>query len=124
MTDTRHDPAGTLERLFHEPNRLAILSALCTTRNGLAFTELRDTCRLTDGNLNRHLKTLEEAGIVRVQKAFVNDKPRTTVSLTRGGLARFNQYLERLEAVLQDARRASRREGVSARAPLAAAARA
>lgn len=124
MTDTRHDPAGALERLFHEPNRLAILSALCTTRNGLAFTELRDTCRLTDGNLNRHLKTLEEAGIVRVQKAFVNDKPRTTVSLTRGGLARFNQYLERLEVVLQDARRASRRERVSARAPLAAAARA
>lgn len=124
MTDTRHDPAGALERLFHEPNRLAILSALCTTRNGLAFTELRDTCRLTDGNLNRHLKTLEEEEIVRVHKAFVNDKPRTTVSLTRGGLARFNHYLERLEVVLQDARRASRREGVSARAPLAAAARA
>jgi DNA-binding PadR family transcriptional regulator len=79
---------------------------------------------LTDGNLNRHLKTLEEEGIVRVQKAFVNDKPRTTVSLTRGGLARFNQYLEKLEVVLQDARRASRRERVSARAPLAAAARA
>ena len=124
MTDTRHDPAGALERLFHEPNRLAILSALCTTRNGLSFTELRDTCRLTDGNLNRHLKTLEEEEIVRVHKAFVNDKPRTTVSLTRGGLARFNQYLERLEVVLQDARRAARRERVSARAPLAAAARA
>ena len=59
-----------------------------------------------------------------MQKAFFHDKPRTTVALTRGGLARFNQYLERLEVVLQDARRAARRERVSARAPLAAAARA
>jgi DNA-binding transcriptional ArsR family regulator len=124
MTDTRHDPAGALERLFHEPNRLAILSALCTARNGLAFTELRDTCRLTDGNLNRHLKALEEAGIVRVHKAFVNDKPRTTVSLTRGGLTRFHQYLETLEGVLQEARRAARRADAPLRAPLAAAARA
>ncbi len=120
MTGTLNDPAGALERLFHEPKRLAILSALCTARDGLAFTELRDTCQLTDGNLNRHLKVLEEEAVVRVKKAFVNDKPRTTVSLTRGGLARFNQYLERLEAVLQEARRAARREGAPVRAPLAA----
>jgi DNA-binding transcriptional ArsR family regulator len=124
MTDARHDPAGALERLFHEPNRLAILSALCTARSGLAFTDLRDTCRLTDGNLNRHLKALEEAGIVRVHKAFVNDKPRTTVSLTRGGLARFHRYLEKLEGVLQEARRAARRAEEPVRAPLLATARA
>ncbi|MBM4162970.1 MAG: helix-turn-helix domain-containing protein [Lentisphaerae bacterium] len=124
MTDSLHDPAGALERLFHEPKRLAILSALCTARNGLAFTELRDTCRLTDGNLNRHLKTLEEAGIVRVQKAFVNDKPRTTIVLTRGGLTRFHQYLETLESVLQEARRAARRANAPARTTLAAPVRA
>ncbi|MFZ4395874.1 MAG: transcriptional regulator [Kiritimatiellia bacterium] len=124
MTDAMHDPAGALERLFHEPNRLAILSALCTARDGLAFTELRDTCHLTDGNLNRHLKALEEEGIVRVQKAFLNDKPRTTVSLTRGGLARFHQYLEKLEVVLQEARRAARRVDATARPSLAATARA
>ncbi len=121
MTEPALDPAGALERLFHEPNRLAILSALCTARDGVAFTELRDTCRLTDGNLNRHLKALEEEGIVRVQKAFVDDKPRTTIILTRGGLARFSQYLEKLAVVLQEARRAARREGAGLHAPLATA---
>ena len=58
MAKPAHDPANALERLFHEPNRLAILSALCTARNGISFTDLRDACRLTDGNLNRHLKAL------------------------------------------------------------------
>ncbi len=110
MTEPAHDSTGALERLFHEPSRLAILSALCAAHDGLAFTELRDICRLTDGNLNRHLKTLEEAGVVRIHKAFVDDKPRTTVALTRAGLARFSLYLETLAAVLQDARRAARRE--------------
>ena len=121
MTERIHDPAGALERLFHEPKRLAILSALCTAREGLPFTDLRDACRLTDGNLNRHLKALEEEGIVRIQKAFVDDKPRTTIVLTRGGLARFSQYLENLAAVLQEARRAARREGAAVHAPLATA---
>ena len=121
MAKPAHDPANALERLFHEPNRLAILSALCTARNGISFTDLRDACRLTDGNLNRHLKALEEEGIVRLQKAFVDDKPRTTILLTRGGLTRFNQYLENLAAILQEARRAARREGAAVHAPLATA---
>jgi DNA-binding transcriptional ArsR family regulator len=121
MAERTHDPAGALERLFHEPNRLAILSALCTARDGISFTELRDACGLTDGNLNRHLKALEEEGIVRLRKAFVDDKPRTTISLTRGGLARFGQYLENLAVVLQEARRAARREGAAVHAPFATA---
>ena len=109
MTAPAHDPAS-LERLFHEPSRLAILSTLCAARDGLTFTELRDACRLTDGNLSRHLKALEEEGVVRIRKAFVADKPRTTVALTRDGLARFSLYLDTLSAVLQDARRAARQE--------------
>jgi len=116
MTAPSHDPAA-LERLFHEPSRLAILSALCAARNGLSFTELRDACHLTDGNLNRHLKALEEDGVVRIRKAFVDDKPRTTVALTRDGLARFSLYLDTLSAVLQDARRAARQEQAAHRTP-------
>ena len=112
MTDTRPENSDALERLFHEPKRLAILSALCTAREGLPFTELRDTCHLTDGNLNRHLKALEEEGIIRVRKSFVNDKPRTTVFLTQDGLKRFSRYLEQLAVVLQEARCAAR--GVAA----------
>ena len=109
MTDLAHHPAS-LEKLFHEPSRLAILSALCTARKGLSFTELRDQCHLTDGNLSRHLKALEAERVVRIRKTFVGDKPRTTVELTHDGLGRFSLYLDTLAAVLQDARRAARHE--------------
>ena len=118
------DPNSALERLFHEPSRLAILSALCAAGDGIPFTELRDACHLTDGNLNRHLKVLEEAGVIRIRKAFVDEKPRTTVSLTREGLTRFSLYLDTLASVLQDARRAARRETTVQHAPLPAGARA
>jgi DNA-binding MarR family transcriptional regulator len=96
----------SLERVFHEPNRMAILSVLCTARGGMPFTELRDRCGLTDGNLSRHLKTLEEEGVVRCVKAFVKGKPRTTVVLTPSGLRRFQTYLDALAAVLKQAKAA------------------
>ena len=100
------NPHEALEKLFHEPNRLAILSALCAAPGGLTFGDLKTTCRLTDGNLSRHLAALEEAGVIRVKKEFVGVKPRTTVFLTDAGLDRFNDYLAALEDVLEQARRA------------------
>ena len=55
MDSMSKEPAtNALERIFHEPNRLAIMSTLCAADEGLAFTDLRDACGLTDGNLNRH----------------------------------------------------------------------
>jgi DNA-binding transcriptional ArsR family regulator len=96
---------ANLEKLFHEPNRLAILSALASADGeGLSFGELRVVCRLTDGNLNRHLAALEEEGIVRVTKTFVERKPRTTIMPTSKGLDRFASYLAALERVLGEAR--------------------
>jgi len=99
-------PPEILERIFHEPNRLAIMSALCAAEGGLAFGELKTLCNLTDGNLNRHLKALEETGSVRIEKTFVELKPRTTVFLSPAGLDRFRQYLDALEDVLKKARHA------------------
>ena len=106
MSKDEH-PHELLERLFHEPNRLAILSALAAAeRDGLTFTQLKQQCGLTDGNLNRHLAVLEEGRAIRVHKAFVDRKPRTTVQITASGLARFTDYLEALGQVLQSARAA------------------
>ncbi len=99
------DSGETLERIFHEPARLAIMSSLCAVeRQGRSFGELKEECRLTDGNLNRHLKVLEEAGAVRIEKNFVGLKPRTTVFLSSGGVERFRQYLDALEDLLNTAR--------------------
>lgn len=98
--------AGALERLFHEPNRMAILSALCAAGDPLSFTELKTLSGLTDGNLSRHLKALEEASVIRISKTFVGVKPRTTVTLTDKGLKRFDDYLSALSDVLKKARKA------------------
>ena len=93
-----------LKKVFHEPSRLAILSALCVATNGLSFGELKEACALTDGNLSRHLKALKECAVVRIEKAFINDKPRTTVFISQEGLAQFQEYLDALESVLEQAR--------------------
>lgn len=105
---TSHTPVDTdaLERIFHEPNRLAILAALCAQPAGLRFRDLRDTCRLTDGNLNRHLKVLEESRVIRIAKQFVDGKPCTTIHLSKAGLKRFQEYLTALEQVLAAAQQA------------------
>ncbi len=106
----KSDSTDALERVFHEPNRLAILSAVCATPRGLAFTELKKVCRLTDGNHNRHLKVLEDAGAIRIKKAFVDDKPRTTVVMSPEGLKRFGEYLAALSEVLEKAKGALKKD--------------
>jgi len=92
-----------LERIFHEPKRLAIVSSLAGSRQGKTFLQLREECDLTDGNLSRHLKTLTEDGIVAQAKAFVGVKPQTTARLTHAGRTRFLQYLGALEHVVRRA---------------------
>lgn len=90
-----------LKKIFHEPKRMAIMSALCASENGLTFTDLKKECELTDGNLSRHLKVLSETGAVKIQKEFVGVKPRTTVFLTEEGVNHFTEYLSALQEVLQ-----------------------
>ena len=100
MTDNAYDE---LKKIFHEPKRMAIMSALCRAENGLTFTELKKNCELTDGNLNRHLKVLSEAGAVQIKKEFAGVKPRTTVFLTDKGIEQFAEYLNALQEVLNNA---------------------
>lgn len=117
MTDSNLQ--DILEKIFHEPNRLAIMSSLCTAEGSqLTFTDIKVRCNLTDGNLNRHLKVLEEAGAVIIRKAFVDNKPRTTVKLSKEGLERFSEYLEALSGVLKKARRALVKEKGPSSLPL------
>lgn len=97
------NPCNKLQKLFHEPKRLAITSALCRTPDGLLFNELKNVCELTDGNLNRHLKALEDAGAVSLIKTVKGRRSVTRVHLTSQGRNSFLQYLTTLEDVLQQA---------------------
>ena len=65
-----------LERLVHEPSRLAILTILSGVKEA-DFTFLLRMSGLTRGNLSAHLSKLEEAGYVNVKKRFINKVPNT-----------------------------------------------
>jgi DNA-binding MarR family transcriptional regulator len=100
----KKNPCGSLERIFHEPNRLAIMSALIgTSEEGLSFNDLKKECELTDGNLSRHLKTLEDFGAIQIEKSFFEKKPRTMVFISEAGRHHFIEYLQALEEVLKKA---------------------
>ena len=103
MNDLNDNPYAHLERIFHEPGRLTIMTNLLGAPDGLTFTELKAACNLTDGNLSRHLKVLEEANAVTAKKRFVKNRPQTTVFLSKAGREDFMAYLQALETVLLDA---------------------
>jgi DNA-binding MarR family transcriptional regulator len=92
-----------LDRLIHEKARLGILSSLATHPRGLLFTDLKELCSLTDGNLSRHLQVLHEAGLVEVWKGVNNHRPQTLCRLTDAGRKRFLEYITVLENVVADA---------------------
>lgn len=96
-----------LDRVLHEKARLGILSALVTQPDGIAFVDLKRACALTDGNLARHLQTLQEAGLVTFDKLSADSGRRVTqVKLTASGRRQFVAYLGELERVIDAARRA------------------
>jgi DNA-binding MarR family transcriptional regulator len=92
-----------LDPLLHERGRLAIVSALAAAAR-LTFTELRDALGMTDGNLSVHLQKLEEKDYVAITKQFVGRRPQTSCQLTRAGRQAFTNYLDHLEAIVQQGR--------------------
>jgi DNA-binding transcriptional ArsR family regulator len=85
-----------LDRLIHEPARLAILTVLSSVEDA-DFIFLQRTTGLTKGNLSSHLMKLEEADLVRIDKSFVRKKPHTRVALTPVGRQRVAHHWEQLE---------------------------
>lgn len=107
MSDSKQDTGrfsyDGLERDLHERARLGILTSLVANPEGLLFTELKDLCSLTDGNLNRHIGKLKESSLVEVWKGFQDNRPQTLCRITKVGRARFLDYIAELERVVEDA---------------------
>jgi DNA-binding MarR family transcriptional regulator len=100
------EPFLQLDRVIHEKGRLAIMSLLAASPQ-LAFTEMRDTLQMTDGNLTAHIRTLHEAGYVSVTKAFQQGRQVTTYALTPEGRKAFAAYVDLLEQIVQQTRQPS-----------------
>lgn len=90
---------ASLDRLIHEPARLAIMTNLFVVESANATYLLQQT-GLTWGNLGAHLSKLEDAGYVQLSKGYRGRKPETTVRLTASGRAALLEYRERLMTAL------------------------
>jgi DNA-binding MarR family transcriptional regulator len=95
-----------LDRVIHEHARLSVLTSLITHSQGLTFSELKQLCALTDGNLSRHLQVLEDAGLITVSKGVEHNRPLTLCRVTAQGRKRYIEYLGVLERVILDAENA------------------
>jgi DNA-binding MarR family transcriptional regulator len=100
--DHGHDdvkPIAELDRVIHEPARLVILTFLYLVDSAdLLFLEKQTG--LTRGNMGSHLKRLENAGYVGVEKKFVDRIPRTLLHLTDKGRQAFRDYRQQILQVL------------------------
>ena len=89
-----------LNAVIHERARLGIMSVLAA-QPVLTFGELKALLDLTDGNLSVHLRILEQAGYVAIEKKFVGRKPQTSVKLSKKGRIAFEHYVEVLEEIVR-----------------------
>lgn len=92
-----------LDNIIHQPVRLQIMSSLVALafNEQVEFTYLRNLLKVTDGNLGAHLAKLEEAGYIRIEKTFIDRKPRTYVSAMDAGRDAFTSHVAALEAILR-----------------------
>ena len=92
-------PIDGLHKAFESRIRLGIMSVLAVN-DMLDFNALKDYLDVTDGNLASHLRALEEAEYLRVEKQFVGRKPKTTYFATDAGRQAFNNHLDALEQLI------------------------
>lgn len=91
-----------LDDVIHGRLRLGVMAYLSTV-SPAPFNELKAKVNTSDGNLSTHLSKLEEAGYVRLEKKFIDKKPRTNVHLTAKGRKAWIDYLASLQALLSAA---------------------
>lgn len=91
-----------LNRLIHEPARLAILTALNSCKE-TDFLFLRRLTGLSAGNLSVHLSKLEDAELLEIEKKIVAKRTHTHISITKKGKQAIINYWQRIESLRNEA---------------------
>ena len=88
-----------LDDIIHQPVRLRIMSALTALapREQVDFSYLKEKLDLTDGNLGAHLRALEDAGYIAVEKTFVERRPMTFLAASAAGRKAFAAHVAELQ---------------------------
>ena len=89
---------NSINRIVHEPVRLAILKIL-TSAKEVDFNFLLTTLGLTKGNLATHINKLETAGFIEVKKEFRGKMPHTSYKITKTGRRQFQKYWENMKTL-------------------------
>ena len=100
---TPFEHLASLNRIVHEPARLAILTALSACDKA-DFLFLLNITGLTKGNLSSHLSKLEQAGLIEIEKRFEGKQPVTYARLSGEGREALKEYWSRFEQIRKGAR--------------------
>jgi DNA-binding MarR family transcriptional regulator len=99
VTQGGHPTAG-FDDTVHQPTRLAILVILKEARRA-DFAYLKKTLELTDGNLGRHLNSLEHAELITLEKGYEGRRPHTWATLTPAGRKALDTELRQMEPLVK-----------------------
>jgi DNA-binding MarR family transcriptional regulator len=92
-------PTDSLDEIVHQRVRLGVLTIAHEARR-VEFRFLQETMGLTAGNLSQHIRVLEEAGFVKVEKGVEGRRPRTWVVITRSGKSALRREIIALRALV------------------------
>jgi DNA-binding MarR family transcriptional regulator len=90
---------GRLDDVIHGRMRLGIMAYLADAEVA-DFNELKRALDATQGNLSIHLRKLEDAGYIAIDKSFLGRKPLTRARLTEAGRKAFAAYLDALAGLV------------------------
>lgn len=90
---------GQIDEVIHGRLRLGIMTYLVGA-DVADFTELVGALETTRGNLSVHLRKLEEAGYLEIEKSFLDRKPLTRARITKSGRQAFKAYVKAMSDLL------------------------
>ena len=88
-----------IDDVIHGRMRLGIMAYLADAEVA-DFNELKRVLDATQGNLSIHLRKLEDAGYIAIDKSFLGRKPLTRARLTAAGRKAFAAYLEAMAGLV------------------------
>jgi len=100
MSNPFEELAG-LDRLIHEPARLAVMTALASCQSA-DYVFLQRLTGMTGGNLSSHIAKLEESGLIKLEKRFVEKRPNTLVQITEKGRLAIEAHWKQLDELRRD----------------------
>ncbi|MEL7130155.1 MAG: transcriptional regulator [Pseudomonadota bacterium] len=102
MSDPNPFDHTEIDDVIHGRLRLGIMAYLSSSSPSI-FGELKAKVATSDGNLSTHLKKLEEANYVRIEKRFVRNRPQTRIHLTAKGRKAWISWLAQMRALMEAA---------------------